>query len=124
MYSAFTVMAYSIYLPLTIALTIYVANVLFNNGRIFMLDIFRGRQEIADATNHLFKVGFYLLNIGFSLIIMTITYEIVSTRELLEVLSHKVGWFSIYLGLMLFLNMYLFFRGKRKSAEHAGMNAH
>ena len=53
------VMAYSIYLPVTILLTIYVANVLFRNGRVFMLDIFKGRNEIADATNHLFKVGFY-----------------------------------------------------------------
>lgn len=119
----FMVMAYSIYLPVTILLTIYVANVLFRNGRIFMLDIFKGRTEIADATNHLFKVGFYLLNIGFALVLMHIAYEIFDTRELLETLSHKIGWFSIYLGVMLFLNLYLFFRGKRKSAEHRPVNA-
>ncbi|MDZ4666617.1 MAG: hypothetical protein SGJ00_01920 [bacterium] len=117
----FVVMAYSIYLPLTIGLTIYVANVLFNNGRIFMVDIFKGREEIADATNHLFKVGFYLLNVGFALIMMYIAYEIESTRSLIEVLSNKVGWFSIYLGLMLFLNLFLFFRGKRKAKENAGI---
>jgi len=115
----FVVMAYSIYLPVTIALTIYVANVLFKNGRIFMIDIFRGRESIADATNHLFKVGFYLLNIGFAFIIMNIAYEIVATRELLEILAYKIGWFSIYLGIMLFLNLYLFFRGKSKSKESA-----
>jgi hypothetical protein len=115
----FMVMAYSIYLPVTILLTIYVANVLFRNGRVFMLDIFKGRTEIADATNHLFKVGFYLLNIGFALVLMYVAYEIEGTRELLETLSHKIGWFSIYLGVMLFLNLYLFFRGKRKSAVNA-----
>lgn len=113
----YVVMAYSIYLPITIALTIYVANVLFSNGRIFMIDIFRGREAIADATNHLFKVGFYLLNIGFAFIIMNVAYEIFATRELLEILAYKIGWFSIYLGIMLFLNLYLFFRGKRKSKE-------
>jgi hypothetical protein len=39
----------------------------------------------------------------------------------LEVLSLKVGGFSIYLGLMLFFNLYLFFRGKRKSKENQAL---
>jgi len=37
-------------------------------------------------------------------------------------LSSKIGGFSIYLGIMLFINLYLFFRGKkaakRKYDEH------
>jgi hypothetical protein len=113
----FVVLAYGIYLPITLLLTIYVSNSLFKNGRIFMIDIFKGREEIADATNHLFKVGFYLLNIGFALLQLHIDYDIPDTRNLLEVLSYKIGWFSIYLGVMLFLNLYLFFRGKKKSKE-------
>jgi hypothetical protein len=83
-----------------------------------MLDIFRGRVEIADSTNHLFRVGFYLLNIGFAMLMLKTNYEIFNGQTLLEVLSLKVGGFSIYLGLMLFFNLYLFFRGKRKSKEN------
>lgn len=117
METQFVLVAYYVYLPVTILLTLYVAHVLFKQGRIFMLDIFRGRAEIADATNHLFKVGFYLLNIGFALMMMETNYDIITAQELVEVLSSKVGWFSVYLGIMLFLNLYLFFRGKRKSAQ-------
>jgi F0F1-type ATP synthase assembly protein I len=40
-----------------------------------------------------------------------------SYQSLIEALSYKIGGFSIYLGLMLFLNLYFFFRGKRKSKE-------
>ena len=29
-----------------------------------MLDIFKGREEIANATNKLFETGFYLLNLN------------------------------------------------------------
>jgi len=36
---------------------------------------------------------------------------------LIEELSYKIGGFTIYLGLMLFLNLYFFFRGKRKARE-------
>ena len=59
---------YLIYLPITIFLTLYVSKILFKNGKIFMVDIFRGKEEIANATNKLFEVGFYLLNIGWALL--------------------------------------------------------
>ena len=117
METQFVLVAYYVYLPVTILLTLYVAHVLFKQGRIFMLDIFKGRTEIADATNHLFKVGFYLLNIGFALMMMETHQEILSSQALVEVLSNKIGWFSVYLGIMLFFNLYLFFRGKKKSSQ-------
>ena len=113
--------AYLIYLPIALLLTYYVARVLFKNGRVFMVDIFRGREEIANATNRLFEMGFYLLNLGFALLILRIDLggaELFGSQEMIEVLSKKLGGFSIYLGIMLFLNLFLFFRGKRKSKEH------
>ncbi|MBT1704112.1 hypothetical protein [Chryseosolibacter indicus] len=105
--------AYLIYLPVTIVLTWYVAHTLFKNGRIFMLDIFHGKTEIAMATNKLFEVGFYLLNVGFALWILEISFELRSAQAVVEVLSKKIGGFSIYLGLMLFFNLYMFFRGRK-----------
>lgn len=110
--------AYGVYLPVTLFLTYYVAKTLFNNGKIFMLDIFKGRVEIAESTNHLLRVGFYLLNIGFAMLMLKTNYSVDSGQTLLEVLSLKIGGFSIYLGFMLFFNLYLFFRGKRKSKEN------
>ncbi|MDP4686337.1 MAG: hypothetical protein NWS53_05530, partial [Salibacteraceae bacterium] len=110
------VIAYLIYLPIALFLTYYVARTLFKNGKVFMLDIFKGREEIASATNRLFEMGFYLLNLGFALMILKINFNndyLFDKQMLIEALSTKVGGFSIYLGVMLFLNLYLFFRGKR-----------
>ncbi|SEL92712.1 hypothetical protein [Parapedobacter koreensis] len=111
------IIAYIIYLPLAIALTLYVAHTLFKNSIVYMEDIFAGRKEVAMATNSLFKIGFYLLNVGFALYILKIGYTLLSAQEIIEVLSLKLGGFSIYLGLTLFLNMYLFFRGKRVAKQ-------
>ncbi|MFB9107907.1 hypothetical protein [Flavobacterium gyeonganense] len=108
---------YSIYLPIALFLTYYVSKTLFKNGKIFMLDIFKGREDIADATNRLFETGFYLLNIGFALMILQMNISENSYQELIEKLSYKIGGFSIYLGIMLFFNLYFFFRGKRKAKE-------
>ena len=130
------VLAYMIYLPVVLGLTLYVARTLFTNGRIFMLDIFKGKEDIANATNKLFEVGFYLLNMGFALLILridqgessvydpelevqvpVITRALDTNQEMVEALASKVGGFAIYLGVMLFLNMYLFFRGRKKSRQ-------
>jgi hypothetical protein len=108
---------YSIYLPIALYLTYYVSKTLFKNGKIFMLDIFKGREDIAEATNRLFETGFYLLNIGFALMILQMNISENSYQELIEKLSYKIGGFSIYLGFMLFFNLYFFFRGKRKARE-------
>src|SRR5688572_16014047 len=95
-------LAYLIYLPVVVLLTWYVAHILFKNSMVFMLDIFNGKAEIAVSTNKLFETGFYLLNVGFALFIMEIASEIIDKRGLLEVLSSRIGGFSIYLGIMLF----------------------
>ncbi|MBL7762588.1 MAG: hypothetical protein JNL23_04100 [Chitinophagaceae bacterium] len=111
--------AYLIYLPVVVILTWYVAHILFRNSKVFMNDIFNGKTDIATSTNKLFETGFYLLNIGFALLIMEIAVDIMNSRSMLEILSSKIGGFSIYLGVMLFFNMYLFFRGRRISKERA-----
>lgn len=108
---------YFIYLPVVLALTFYVSRTLFRNSKIYMLDIFKGREEIAAATNKLFETGFYLLNIGWALMILEINMGKENYQNLVEELSYKIGGFSIYLGIMLFLNLYFFFRGKRKASE-------
>ena len=111
--------AYLIYLPVVIVLTWFVAHVLFKNSKVFMEDIFHGKADIAGSTNKLFETGFYLLNLGFALKIMEVYTDIDNSRELLEILSSKIGGFSIYLGIMLFFNLYLFFRGRRISKQKA-----
>ncbi|MBZ4190303.1 hypothetical protein [Niabella beijingensis] len=111
------VIAYLVYLPVVILLTFYVAHSLFRNSLVYMKDIFNGRDEIAVATNTLFRIGFYLLNLGFALYILEITRHLETPQAAIEALSVKIGGFSIYLGIMLFLNMYLFFRGKRVAKQ-------
>ncbi len=109
---------YAIYLPIALFLTYYVSRTLFKNSKVYMMDIFKGREEIAIATNKLFETGFYLLNLGFALMILQMHLFRDTYQELIEQLSYKIGGFTIYLGIMLFLNLYFFFRGKRKAAEH------
>lgn len=114
MNATYNLSAYAIYLPVVLTLTIVVSELLFKNAKIFMRDIFHQKEEIAMATNSLFKIGFYLLNIGFALKIIQF-YQITTQESLIVSVSEKIGGFSIYLGIMMLFNLLLFMRGRKNS---------
>lgn len=134
----YIVNTYLLYLPVALILTFIVARIFFKNSKIFMLDIFSGREEIAFSTNRLFQTGFYLLSLGFALFRMKVnksdfinsetTYVdglrehvqelLYGQQEMFEVLSSKVGILAVVLGIMVFFLMFMLFRGKRKTAEN------
>ncbi len=114
MNTSIVLIAYAIYLPVALVLTYYVSKTLFKHSLVFMREIFSDRTEIATATNRLYELGFYLINMGFALFILRINVYIGTYQELVEVLSQKLGGFSIYLGVMLILNLLLFFHEKKR----------
>ncbi|QXP72582.1 hypothetical protein RRF68_06325 [Tenacibaculum sp. HL-MS23] len=118
MNTSLELVAYIIYLPIAIGLTTFVSYHLFKNSKIFMLDIFHQKVEIAMATNKLFKIGFYLLNVGFALRILEI-YSLSSYKDLVETLSAKIGGFSIYLGVVMIFFILFFLKGRKASKQAA-----
>lgn len=109
------ILTYACYLAVSIAVTIWVARVLFNNGRIFLVDIFYGNTELADSVNKLLVVGFYLVNIGYMVLALKETGNISSTQVVVEVLSYKIGRIILILGGMLFINLGIFFKLRNKA---------
>ena len=109
--------AYFIYLPIVICLTWFVSKTLFKNAKIYMLDIFRGREDIANATTKLFETGFYLLNIGYAFFILEMHIGDQSYQQMIEQLSYRLGMYTVFIGIMLFANVFLFFRGKKKVSK-------
>jgi hypothetical protein len=55
------IVTYLAYLAVSVALTVWVARTLHRNGRVFLVDSFRGNELLADSVNHLLVVGFYRL---------------------------------------------------------------
>lgn len=106
----YIIVSYIAYLVLTIGLTIWVATTLFRNGKIFLIDIFHGNKELADSVNNLLLVGFYLINLGYAVYTLQVTSEVDSPRDVIEILSIKVGWIILILGAMHFLNLFIFFK--------------
>ena len=109
------VVTYLAYVCLSVALTVWVAQTLHKNGRIFLVDVFHGNEELADSVNHLLVVGFYLINLGYVTLALRIGYDVESAREGIEALSWKVGLVLLVLGAMHFFNLIVFTRIRRHS---------
>ena len=79
---------YIVYTVLSIAMTVWVASTLYKNGRVFLLEAFKGKDEMADSVNHLLVVGFCLVNIGFILLFCFITSTTIISILILNFLFH------------------------------------
>ncbi len=109
------VQTYVAYLAISIALTIWVARTLHKNGRAFLVDAFHENDELADSVNHLLVVGFYLVNLGYVALALTIAGPVEGWDGSIEVLSRKVGLVLLVLGGMHFLNLYVFNTLRRRT---------
>ena len=110
--------AYISYLAISLAVTIWIARTLHKNGRIFLVDAFRGNAELADSVNHLLVVGFYLINIGYVSLALKASENLITLRGAIELVSDKIGVVLLVLGFMHFFNLFVFSR-MRKNARIA-----
>jgi len=106
---------YASYIFITIVLTVWVAHALFRNGKLFLVDIFHGNKELAQAVNNLLLVGFYLVNLGYAIYTLRVIDIVSTSRVMVEVLSLKIGAIILILGGMHFFNMLLFFRLRKRA---------
>jgi len=113
------VWTYFAYLTISVLLTIWVAHTLHKNGRIFLIDAFRGNEALADSVNHLLVVGFYLINIGYVTLALKEGAPPLDLREVLEMISHKVGVVLLVLGGMHFFNLFIFSKMRRRALLHS-----
>jgi len=113
-----TVLTYLFYLGISVVMTIWVARTLHKNGRIFLVDSFLGNEPLADSVNHLLVVGFYLINIGFVTLALRYGDRPTDAQTGLEILSTKVGFVLVVLGLMHFLNLYAFSKLRHRGTHH------
>lgn len=100
---------YLIYAGLAVALVVFLARTLYRNGAIFLRDVFDD-EDMAKAVNHLLVVGFYLLNLGYALLL----YKVEPGGQRLTVafneLVIRLGMLLLSLGVIHLVNMLIFWR--------------
>lgn len=116
---------YLLYLGISIGLTVWVARTLSKNGRVFLIDAFKGNTQLADSINHMLVVGFYLINMGYVTLALRHGVKPENAQQAIEFLSTKVGLVLLVLGGMHFFNLFVIARwgGRAADAIHQARGA-
>ena len=94
---------YLAYILISLGITVWVGRTLNRNGRIFLLENYEDKPQLAEAINQMLLVGFYLINIGYIAYTMRIHGRGPENwAQGLEFLSTKIGAMAIVLGTMHF----------------------
>ncbi|MDI5967473.1 hypothetical protein [Streptantibioticus silvisoli] len=120
-----TVVSYIVYLPASVAVTVWVARVLSRNGRVFLADVFRGDDLLADSVNQLLVVGFYLVNLGFIGLWMKTGDNLHQVRGVFESVSVKLGTVLLVVGVLHMANVFVLNALRRRglAEQHGGHSA-
>lgn len=114
MSTEYLVPVYITYLVVAVGLVVWLARTLFSSGAVFLDDVFPDTPGLSKAVNRLLVVGFYMLNLGFALLMMKAT-SAATPFEAMEVFAAKMGMLLLSLGAIHFGNLYLFHRMRRRS---------
>ena len=104
---------YAVYLLTSIALTVWVARILQQHGRVFLVRAFREDEALADSINRLLVVGFYLVNIGWIALMLRIGIRAHDLRAAVETVTTKIGIVLVLLGVLHFINVVVFNRMRK-----------
>lgn len=100
---------YLVYAAVALALVVFLARTLYRNGAIFLKDVFE-EDALADSVNQLLVIGFYLLNLGYALLLYRLQPEYQTITVAFNELVAKLGTLLVSLGVIHLLNMFIFWR--------------
>lgn len=99
------ILTYLIYSIITGFIILRVGWLFYHFGAAYLYEIFGERRSLADAVNKLLLIGYYLLNLGYVAVSLSFWPQVHHLTQMLELLSAKVGFICLALGLIHFLNM-------------------
>lgn len=118
----YQIWTYIMYTAAAFGLITVLARTLFQNGSVFLADVFADKPGMAKATNQLLVIGFFMLNLGYAFLIFQ-TNRADDGLEALENLITKLGLLLVSFGIIHFVNMAAFWRIKRSGERHIHLPA-
>lgn len=111
------IMAYLIYIGFACGITVLVTRSLFNYGKKMSRFLRPEEEEFTDSLAGLMKIGFYLMTLGFGFLIIKISYNLESKHELIEKVTYKGGSFLLFVGVLVFFQLFIFLSLQRKRKQ-------
>jgi hypothetical protein len=119
-----TLLVFIPYAAIAVALTIWLARQLSRHGLVFLRAVFKNRDDLATAVNQLLVIGFYLVNIGWSLLLLRADQlDVAGATQAVSLLIERLGLLLLLLGIAHLINLYVFERIRRAATSATSATA-
>jgi hypothetical protein len=100
------IIAYIVYLLITGFITVYVGRRCFFHGRIYLETALDNDVVLANRINRLLLTGYYLINLGYATLMITLWDTVHDFAELVSSVCMMTGKIVLILGFMHYLNLF------------------
>jgi len=98
--------AYSIYITITVFIIIKIGRICYRNGNVFVLHLIPNDKEFCLRINKMLLLGYYLINIGYTIITLSGWTSIRSVLQMIESLSTNIAMILSILAVLHYLNLF------------------
>ncbi len=105
----YNILSYIIYCVVTIYIIYWVGKMFHSNGRVFILQLFRHNEAMTDTTNNILLVAYYLFNIGYAVLQLSLWIKVDSIGSMIVSISEKTGILIFILAVTHYFNMLLIY---------------
>jgi len=104
---SYNIPAYGIYLGIMIFIIVYVGRLFHKNGRVFILNLFKGDAAQTDNLNNILLLAYYLFNIGYAFVKLRFWTKVTDVEILVSSLAGNIGLLVLILAVTHYFNMAL-----------------
>lgn len=101
--------AYIIYITLTVYIIFWIGRMFHRNGRLFILQLYKGDEHGTDIINNILLVAYYLFNIGYAFMKLRTWGKIRSPATLISSVSYHLGILILILAVTHYFNMLIIY---------------
>ncbi len=97
---------YSIYILITVLIIIKIGLICYKNGNIFVAYLIPDDKEFCLRINNMLLIGYYLINIGYTVITLSGWTTINSNAQMIESLSKHIAIIICILAILHYFNLF------------------
>ncbi|PKH49203.1 hypothetical protein CXF68_00210 [Tenacibaculum sp. Bg11-29] len=99
-------LTYVIYILLSSAIVIWVGNMCYKNGQVYILNYFPDRIAFGNGINKLLRIAYYLLNIGLTVWSLNSLKEINSATMMILEICNRLSYILLIIASLHIINIY------------------
>lgn len=106
--------AYAVFLSITIYIIVVVGQVCYRNGNTYVLSLLPGHEDLCLRINRILLTGYYLVNLGYTATTLIKWKKIETLTGFAEMIASRTGFIILLLAVLHYVNLFIITRYVKK----------